>query len=163
MVTWLAWMAIALATLVGAVSLWMTWQRLSDVYRRPAEAETSEELPSEGQPEAEHDDPPLPAVLGELDERGYLFSRKLQMGCEAAICRTPVGARVVVGKSYLKEPQYAWDYTSVAQAQKALAGAKFRTDPKEGIVVDGEFYPAAEPRNYSRRWKYTIDGQMQRF
>jgi hypothetical protein len=161
MMTWLAWMAIALATLVAAVNLWMTWQRLSDAYRRPAEAETQEELPSEGQSEAEHDDPP--AVLGELDERGYLFSRKLQMGCEAAICRTPVGARVVVGKSDLKEPQYAWDYTSVAQAQNALVSAEFRIDPKEGIVVDGEFYPAAEPRDYSRRWKYTIDGQMQSF
>ncbi len=73
------------------------------------------------------------------------------MGCEVAICRTPVWARVIVGKSDLKEPQYAWAYTSVPQAQKALVGAKFRTDPKEGIVVDGEFYPAAEPRDYSRR------------
>ena len=161
MVTWLAWMAIALATLVAAVSLWITWQRLSDAYGRPAEAATPEELPSEGQPEVEHDDPP--AVLGELDERGYLFSRKLQMGCEAAICRTPVGARVVVGKSDLKEPQYAWDYASVRQAQKALVGAKFRTDPKEGIVVDSAFCPAAEPQAYFRRWKYTANGQMQRF
>jgi hypothetical protein len=68
MVTWLAWMAIALATLVATVSLWITWQRLSDTYRRPAEAGTPEEVPSEGQPEVGHDDPP-PAVLGELDER----------------------------------------------------------------------------------------------
>ncbi len=164
MMTWLAWMAIVLATLVGAVNLWMTWQRLSDAYRRPAEAETPEELPPESQPEVEHDDPP--AVLGELDERGYLSSRKLQTGCEAAICRTPVGARVVAGKSGLEEPQYAWDYASVRQAQKALVHAKFTTNPKEGIIVDefgSGFYPAAEPRNYSRRWKYTSDGQMQRF
>lgn len=161
MMTWLAWTAIALATLVAAVNLWMTWQRLADAYRRPAEPEAPEEHPSKHQLEVEHDDPP-PAILEELDERGYLFSKRLQMGCEAAICRIPVGARVVAGKRGLEEPQYAWDYTSVAQAQKALAHAKFRTDPKEGIIVD-EFYPGAEPRNYSRRWKYTSDGQMQRF
>ncbi len=68
----------------------------------------------------------------------------------------------------VEELRYAWYYTSVAQAQKALASAKFRTDPKEGILVIGDefsssFYPATEPRNYSRRWKYTTDGQMRRF
>ena len=166
MVTWLAWMAIALATLVAAVSLWVTWQRLSDAYRRPAEAATPEEFASEGQPEVEHDDLP-PLVLEELDERGYLFSRKLQMGCEAAICHTPFGARIVSGKCGLQDPQYAWDYASVAQAQKALASAKFRTDSKEGILVVGDefssIYPATEPCNYSRRWKYTTEGQMHRF
>ena len=107
-----------------------------------------------------------PTVLGEPDERGYLTSRKLSMDCEAAICRTPFGARIVAGKCDLKEPQYAWDYASVQQAQKALASAKFRTDPKESILVGDEFssfYPATEPRNYSRRWKYTTDGQMWRF
>ena len=88
------------------------------------------------------------------------------MGCEAAMCRTPFGARIVAGKSNLEGPQYAWDYASVAQAHKALAEAKFSTDRKEGIVV-GEsgsgFYPAAEPSDYFRRWKYTADGQLQRF
>ena len=160
MMTWLAWLVVALATLVAAVNLWMTWQRLSDAYRRPAEPEAPEEDPSERQPEAEHNDPP--AVLGELDERGYLSSRKLQMDCEAAICQIPGGARVVAGKIGLQQPQYAWDYISVPQARKALVHAKFSTDPKEGIVID-EFYPVAEPRNYFRRWKYTADRQMQRF
>ena len=88
------------------------------------------------------------------------------MDCEAAICRTPFGARIVAGKCDLQEPQYAWDYASVQQAQKALASAKFRTDSKEGILVGDEFssfYPATEPRNYSRRWKYTTGAQMWRF
>lgn len=88
------------------------------------------------------------------------------MGCEAAVCRTPLGARIVAGKGGLEEPQYAWDYTSVAQAHKALAQVNFRTDRKKGIVVEescGGFYPAAEPRGYLRRWKYIADGQMRRF
>jgi hypothetical protein len=166
MVTWLAWMAIALATLVATVSLWITWQRLSDTYRRPAEAGTPEEVPSEGQPEVGHDDPP-PAVLGELDERGYLSSRKLQMGCEAALCRTPFGARIVSGKWGLQEPQYAWDFASVRLAEKALVYAEFNTHPREGIIGVDEpgrgSYPAAEPQDYFRRWRYTADRQMQRF
>lgn len=88
------------------------------------------------------------------------------MGCEAAICRTPFGARILAGRGGLEEPQYAWDYASLAQAQKALAQVKFRTDRKEGIVVEKSFsgfYPAAEPSDYLRRWKYTADGQVQRF
>ena len=101
-------------------------------------------------------------VLGELDERGYIYSRKLLMGCEAAICRTPSGARIVAGKCGLREPQYAWDYMSVAQAHKALVHAKIRTDPKRGIVVNGS-YPAAEPDNYFRRWKHTTEGRVERF
>jgi hypothetical protein len=104
--------------------------------------------------------------LAELDERGYIFRRRLQMGCEATICRTPCGARIVAGKSGLEEPQYAWDYTSVAQAHKALKYAKFRTNRTEGIVVEefgSTYYPAAQPHDYSRRWRYTADGQMRRF
>ncbi len=165
MMTWLAWTAIVLATLVAAVNGWITWQRLSDAWRRPAEEETLVELPSEGQPEVEHDDPP--AVLGELDERGYLSSRKLQMGCEAAFCRTPFGARIVAGKRDLKEPQYAWDYVSVRLAEKALVCAEFNTHPREGIIGVEDFgrgsYPAAEPQDYFRRWRYTADGRMERF
>lgn len=164
MMTWIAWVVIALAALVTAVNAWMTWQRLADASRRPAEPGDLEEYPLGRRSKAKHHEPP--GILGELDERGYLSRRRLQAGCEAAMCRTPFGARIVAGKSDLEEPQYAWDYTSVAQAQKALAQAKFRMDRKEGIVVEESgsgFYPAAEPSEYLRRWKYTTDGQMQRF
>jgi hypothetical protein len=164
MVTWLAWLVIALALLVIVLNLWMTWQRLSDAYRRPAEPETWEEYPSGRQPEGEHIPP---AVLGELDERGYVSIRKLHMGCEAAVCRTPFGARIVAGRRSLKEPQYAWDYASVQLAQKALVYAEFNTHPSDGIIGVEDFgrgsYPAAEPRDYFRRWRYTADGGMERF
>jgi hypothetical protein len=162
--TWLAWSVIALAALVTAVSAWMTWQRLADASRRPAEPGDLEEYPLGRWSKAKRDEPP--SILGELDERGYLSRKSLKGGCEAAMCRTPFGARIVVGRGGLEEPQYAWDYTSVAQAQKALAQAEFTTDRKEGIVVEEScsgFYPAAEPSEYVRRWKYTADGQMQRF
>jgi hypothetical protein len=164
MVTWLAWLVIAVALLVIVLNLWMMWQRVSDATRRPAEPEARRKSSSEGNPEGE----PVPAdVLGELDERGYLSSRKLPMGCEAAICPTPSGARIVAGKRDLEEPQYAWDYASIQLAEKALVYAEFNTHPREGIIgVDDfgrSFYPAAEPHDYFRRWKYTADGQMQRF
>lgn len=162
--TYLAWSAIALAVLVAALNAWMTWQRLAGASRRPAEPGDLEEYSSGRHSKAEHDE--SLNVLGELDERGYISRRRLQMGCEAAICRTPFGARIVAGKSGMEEPQYAWDYPSVAQAHKALARANFRTDSKEGIVVEefgSTFYPAVEPRDCFRRWRYTTDGQMQRF
>ena len=89
------------------------------------------------------------------------------MGCEAAICRTPSGARIVAGKRDLEEPQYACDYANVQLAEKALVYAEFNTHPREGIIGVDDFergsYPAAEPQDHSRRWKYTTDGQMQRF
>jgi hypothetical protein len=164
MVTWLAWIVISLALLVIVLNLWMMWQRVSDATQRPAEPEALGEFLSAGNPK---DEPVLPDVLGELDERGYLSSRKLPMGCEAAICRTPSGARIVAGKRDLKEPQYAWDYANVQLAEKALVYAEFNTHPREGIIGVDDFvrgsYPAAEPQDYSRRWKYTADGQMQRF
>jgi hypothetical protein len=162
--TWLAWSVIALAALVTAVNAWMTWQRLADATRRPAEPGNLEEHFLGRRSKAKHHEPP--DILGELDEQGYLSRKSLKGGREAAVCRTPFGARIVAGKSDLEEPQYAWDYTSVAQAHKALAQAKFRTDRKKGIVVEESFrgfYPAAEPSDYLRRWKYTNDGQMQRF
>ena len=88
------------------------------------------------------------------------------MGCEAAICRTPLGARIVAGRRSLKEPQYAWDYASVRLADKALAYAEFNTHPTEGIIGVDDIgrgpYPAAEPGQYLRRWKYTSGGQMER-
>jgi hypothetical protein len=163
MMTWLAWLVIALALLVIVLNLWMIWQRVSDATPRPAEPETLGEGSSEANPEGE---PALPDVLGVLDERGYLSSRKLPMGCEAAICRTPSGARIVAGKRDLKEPQYAWDYVSVRLAEKALVCAEFNTHPREGIIGVEDFgrgsYPAAEPQDYFRRWRYTSEGQLER-
>ena len=164
MLTWLAWLVIALVLVVIVLNLWMMWQRLSDATRMPVDSEVQVANLSKGQAEAEH---VPPTILGELDERGYLSSRMLPMGCEAAICRTPFGARIVAGKHDIKEPQYAWDYASVQQAQKALVYAEFNTHPREGIIGVDELgrgsYPVAEPQDYVRRWKYTADGQMQRF
>ena len=160
--TWLAWSVIALAILVTALNAWMTWQRLADASRMPTERVGLQDRSSGRRSKAEHE---TSGTLEELDDRGYLYRRRLQEGCEAAVCRTPFGARIVAGKNRLEEPQYAWDYTSVVQTHKALVEARFRTEPKEGIVIgepDGNFYLAAEPRDYSRRWKYTAEGQMQR-
>ena len=164
MVTWLAWLVIALVLLVIVLNLWMMWQRVSDATRVPAEpSSTLVEHAAEPQPEDEH---VPPTILGELDERGYLSSRMLLMGCEAALCRTPFGARIVAGKRDLKEPQYAWDYVSVGLAEKALVCAEFNTHPTEGIIGVEDFgrgsYPAAEPRAYFRRWRYTSEGQLER-
>jgi hypothetical protein len=163
MVTWLAWLSIALALLVTAINLWIMWVQFSAASRRPAEPGPPAEHPLERRSEAEHE-PHI--LLEQLDERGYLSSRKLRMGCAAALCKTPFGARIVAGKNGLEEPQYAWDYTSVRQAKEALLDTRFRTEQKKGIVVSeggSGFYPVTEPRNYFRRWKYTADGQMKRF
>src|SRR5918995_584935 len=66
----------------------------------------------------------------------------------------------------LEEPQYAWDYASVRLADKALAYAEFNTHPTEGIIGVDDIgrgpYPAAEPGQYLRRWKYTSGGRMER-
>jgi hypothetical protein len=163
MVTWLAWLIIVLVLLVVVLNLWMMWQRLSDATRMPVDSEVQVANLSKGQAEAEH---VPPTNFGELDERGYLSSRMLLMGCEAAICRTPFGARIVAGKRDLNEPQHAWDYASVRLAEKALVCAEFNTHPTEGIIGVEDFgrgsYPAAEPRAYFRRWRYTSEGQLER-
>ncbi len=161
---------LALEGLVIALSLWMMWVMISEASRAPADPFSAVKHPPECplaqalEPplEAEDEDFPARFTLKEADERGYVSSRKLHMGCEAAVCRTPFGARIVAGKCSLKQPQYAWDYASVQQAHKALVHAKFSTDSKNGIVAS-ECYPAAEPDNYLRRWRYTTDGQMERF
>ena len=163
MMTWLAWSAIALATLVAAVNAWMTWQKLSWAAQTPDELENPPEQTAGRQSKVEYEPPDIP---GDLDERGYLYTRRLRGDCEAAICLTPFGARIVAGTGRLGEPQYAWDFASVVQAHDALVRVSFETDRGRGIVVDevgNGSYPAAEPRNYVRRWKYTADGQMQRF
>jgi hypothetical protein len=89
------------------------------------------------------------------------------MGCEAGVCRTPFGAKIVAGRGSLKEPQYAWDYVSVQMAEKALVYAEFSTHPSDGIVgvedLERGSHPAAEPQDYFRTWRYIPEGQMESF
>jgi hypothetical protein len=166
---WFAWFTLALESLVVAIGLWLMWAMVSEASRAPADAfPPVEDLPThppEHPPEASDD--PARFTLEEVDERGYVSSRKLHMGCEAAICRTPLGARIVAGRVSLEEPQYAWDYASVRLADKALAFAEFNTHPREGIIgvedIERGPYPAAEPGQYMRRWRYTPGGRMERF
>ncbi len=162
---WLAWCMLALESLVIAIGLWIMWVRIAEASREPADPFSPVDHPPEHPPEV-RDDPAL-FTLEEVDERGYVSSRKLHMGCEAAVCRTPFGAKIVAGRRSLKEPQYAWDYASVRLAEKALVYAEFNTHPTDGIIgvddLERGSYPAAEPRDYSRRWRYTPDGQIERF
>jgi hypothetical protein len=167
---WFAWFMLALECLVIAIGLWITWTMVSEAARRPPDPMSAPEHPpiSPPAPSPEHeqsiDDPTLFA-LEQVDERGYVSSRKLHMGCEAAVCRTPFGARIVAGRSSLEEPQYAWDYASVRLADKALAYAEFNTHPVEGIIGVEEHgpYQAAEPQEYSRRWRYSPEGHLEKF
>src|SRR5918995_1534269 len=180
---WVAWFTLALETLVIPPSLWIMWVLISEASRAPADPSSALEHPPEHSPAQSLGHPPkgkdedsslreeegFSALfdLEEVDERGYVSSRKLRMGCEAAVCRAPFGARIVAGRRSLKEPQYAWDYAGVRVAEKALVYAEFNTHPREGIIgVDAlgrGCYPAAEPKDYFRRWRYTADGRMERF
>jgi hypothetical protein len=158
---WVAWFMLALEGLVIAISLWMMWVMVSEASREPADPFSPMEHPPEP-----NDDPAL-FTLEEVDERGYVSSRKLHMGCEAAVCRTPFGARIVAGRRDLNDPQYAWDYASVMLAEKALVYAEFNTHPGDGIIGVEDSghgsYPAAEPQDYIHRWRYTTEGPMERF
>lgn len=170
---WFASFMLALELLVIAISLWMMWAMISEASRAPADPSPPMDHPPQRPlaqsvkhlPKAK--DEPALFTLEEVDERGYVSSRRLHMGCEAAVCRTPFGARIVAGRNYLKEPQYAWDYASVHLADKTLAYAEFNTHPRDGIIGVEDFgrgsYPAAEPKEYLRRWRYTADGRMERF
>jgi hypothetical protein len=170
---WVAYFVLALESLVIAPGLWIMWVMISDASRAPADPSSPVEHPPERPPaqplehSSEARDDPVLFTLEEVDQRGYVSSRALHMGCEAAVCRTPFGARIVAGRRSLKEPQYAWDYASVRIAEKALVYAEFNTHPSDGIIGVEDFargfYPAAEPRDYSRRWRYTADGRMERF
>ena len=172
---WVAWFMLALEGVVIALSLWMMWVMISEASRAPADPSSVVEHPPERplaqppeyRPEPKHEDLPALFDLEEADERGYVSSRKLHMGCEAAVCRTPFGAKIVAGRHSLKEPQYAWDYASVRRAEKALVYAEFSTHPRDGITgvedVGRGSYPAAEPLDYFSRWRYTTDGRMERF
>src|SRR5918999_4127082 len=169
---WVVWIMLALESLVIAISLWMMWVMVSEASRAPADPTSPVEHPPERPlarslehpPETGDDDPAL-FTLEEVDERGYVSSRKLHMGCEAAIYRTPFGARIVAGRRPLNEPQYAWDYASVRLAEKVLVYAEFNTHPRDGIIGVEDFgsdsYPAAEPQDYLRRWRYIADGRME--
>ena len=166
---WLAWSILALECLVIALGLWIMWVRIAEASKESADPFATVDHPPpqplEHPPEARDDSAHF--TLAEVDERGYVSSRKLHMGCEAAVCHTPFGAKIVAGRRSLKEPQYACDYTSVRLAEKALVYAEFNTNPVDGIIGVDDFergtYPAAEPRNYICRWRYTPDGQMERF
>jgi hypothetical protein len=170
---WVVWVVLALEGLAIAISLWIMWLMISEASRAPDDPSSAVERPPERSPAqpSEHppetgDDPAL-FTLEKVDERGYVSSRKLHMGCEAAVCRTPFGARIVAGRRALKEPQYAWDYASVRLAEKALVYAEFSTHPRDGIIgvddLESGSYSAAEPRDYLRRWRYTTEGRMERF
>jgi hypothetical protein len=160
---WFAWFMFALESLVIGISLWIMWAMVSEASRVPDDPSPPVENPDSPQ---RADDHSARFALEQVDGRGYLSSRKLHMGCEAAVCRTPLGARIVAGRRSLREPQYAWDYASVRLANKALVYAEFNTHPREGIVgvedAGRGYYPAAEPREYLRRWKYTGDGRIER-
>jgi hypothetical protein len=170
---WVVYFVLALESLVIAPGLWIMWVMISEASRAPSDRSSVVEHPPERSParSVEHPpeakDEPTLFTLEKIDERGYASSRKLHMGCEAAVCRTPFGARIVAGRGSLKEPQYAWDYASVQIAEKALVYAEFSTHPGDGIVGVEDFgrgcYPAAEPRGYFRRWRYTPEGRMERF
>jgi hypothetical protein len=166
---WFAWFMLALESLVIAIGLWLMWAMVSEASREPGDAfpPTEDPLAHSLEHPPETSDDPGRFTLEEVDERGYVSSRKLHMGCEAAVCRTPLGARIVAGRRSLKEPQYAWDFASVRLADKALAYAEFNTHPTEGIIGVDDIgrgpYPAAEPGQYLRRWKYTSGGLMERF
>jgi hypothetical protein len=179
---WVAYFMLALEILAIALSLWLMWVMILEASRAPADPSSvvehaperplaqSLEHPPQAKDEASsfRRDGDFPSLfnLEEVDERGYVSSRKLHMGCEAAVCRTPFGARIVAGRHSLKEPRYAWDYASVRLAEKALVFAEFNTHPSDGIIGVEDFgrgsYPAAEPRDYLRRWRYTAEGQMER-
>jgi hypothetical protein len=168
---WFAWFMLALECLVIGIGFWIMWTMVSEASRRPPDPMSaldnppvSPPVPSPELEQGAHDDPTLFA-LEQVDERGYVSSRKLHMGCEAAVYRTPFGARIVAGRRSLEEQQYAWDYASVRLADKALAYAEFNTHPVEGIIGVEEHgpYPAAEPQEYSRRWRYSPEGHLEKF
>src|SRR5215208_5150891 len=179
---WVVWFILALEILVIALGLRIMWVMIWEASRAPTDASSPVEHPPEHSPAQSLGHPPkakdedsslgedevLPALftLREVDEQGYVSTRKLHMACEAGVCRTPFGARIVAGRGSLKEPQYAWDYASVQMAEKALVYAEFSTHPSDGIIGVDDLgrasYPAAEPRDYLRRWRYTFEGQMER-
>jgi hypothetical protein len=170
---WLAWFILGLEILVIALGLWMMWVRIAEATREPTDSFSLVEHPPKRppahalkHPPEARDDPAL-FTLEEVDERGYVRRRKLHMGCEAAVCRTPFGAKIVAGRRSLKEPQYAWDYASFRLAERALHYAEFNTHPRDGIIGVDDLasgsYTAAEPQDYLCRWRYTADGRMEWF
>jgi hypothetical protein len=180
---WFVWFILALEILVIALGLRIMWVMIWEASRAPADPSSALEHPPKHSPArslghppkakdedsslGEDEDCPALFALEEVDERGYVSTRKLHMGCEAAVCRAPFGARIVAGRGSLKEPQFAWDYASVRLAEKALVYAEFNTHPREGIIgvedIGRGSYLAAEPQDYFRRWRYTAERHMERF
>jgi hypothetical protein len=160
---WFVWFILALKILVIALGLRIMWVMVWEASRAPADPSS----PIEHPPSAKDEDYPTMFTFEEVDERGYVSTRKLYMGCEAAVCRTPFGARILAGRHSLENPRYAWDYASVRLAEKALVYAEFNTHPSGGIVGVEDFerscHPAAEPRGYFRRWRCNAEGRMERF
>jgi hypothetical protein len=143
---WVAYFMLALESLVLALSLWMMWVMISEASRTPADPSFVVEHPPERRlaqppeyrPEPKHKDVPALFALEEADERGYVSSRKLHMGCEAAVCPTPFGARIVAGRHSLQEPQYAWDYASVRLAEVNRKRGGYLDLAAEGIMSRDE-------------------------
>lgn len=168
---WFVWFILALEILVIVLGLRIMGVMIWEASRASADPASPIEHPpkAKGEDSTLREDEGFPALftLEEGDERGYVSTRELHMGCEAAVCRTPFGARIVAGRHSLKEPQYAWDYASVRMAEKALIYAEFNTHPREGIIGVEDHgrgcFPPAEPLEYFRRWRYTAEGQMERF
>jgi hypothetical protein len=168
---WFVWFILALEIVVIALGLRIMWVMIWEAARAPADPSSLVEHPPKARDEdaSLREDENYPALfsLEEVDSRGYVSTRKLHMGCEAGVCLAPFGARIVAGRHSLKEPQYAWDYASVGVAEKALVYAEFNTHPRDGIMGVEDLgrgcYPAAEPQEYLRRWRYTPEGQMERF
>jgi hypothetical protein len=96
---WFAWFILALEILVIALGLRIVWLMVWEAVRAPADPSS----PSRHQPQhpprrkvkpssrREDEDYPALFALEEVDERGYVGSRKLHTGCEAAVCRTLSG------------------------------------------------------------------------
>src|SRR5918997_5443278 len=125
---WVVWCTLALEIVVIALGLRIMCAMIWEASRAPADPSSPVEHPPKYSPRGkdnpsslrEDEDYPALFSLEEVDERGCVSTRKLHMGCEAAVCRTPFGARIVAGRFSFDEPQYAWDYASVGLAEKAL-------------------------------------------
>jgi hypothetical protein len=111
---WAAYFILALESLVIALSLWIMWVMISEASRAPASTVAGASAGSQRRRLVSSKDEDFPAlfILEEVDDRGYVSSRKLHMGCEAALCRTPSGARNVVLRSLRLLPLSSVDIAS---------------------------------------------------
>ena len=100
---WVVWCTLALEILVIALGLRIMCAMIWEASRAPADPSSPVEHPPERSPaqslekrsESKEEASSLGEVEGfparftleEVDERGYLSTRKLRMSCEAAVCR----------------------------------------------------------------------------